>query len=342
MWNHEEIMRRGYVWVGISAQSEGVDGPAYEAVDPKAPTVFKNLKDWDPARYGSLHIGDEDLSYAIFTQIAARIGQRDADKNSPLHGWDVRRRIAMGNTYAAFRLVTYYNAVQPREKVFDAFLIGSRSRSDSAPLAKGVRMPEVVRLRTDIATPVIVYNTDAEVLKHYPARQPPGRYYRLWEIAGAAHTNAYWIDLMYRHMQRDFGLPIPVCSVEPGDLPQQYVSNAALWHLNRWADAGIPAPEFAPVAVNDATLALDKDAHGNTAGGVRLPALTVPVARYEAGSNPPCPGSPGHKSAFTAGYLKWLYPERQDYVARFSRAAEEAVAAGFLLKEDAAAMLKPE
>lgn len=337
LWNHEEIMRRGYVWVGVSAQSQGVDGPAYEAL-PKGPSApFKNLREWDPERYGSLHIGDEDLSYAIFSQVGALIGVDRRVRS--LRNLPVRRRIALGNTYAGYRLVTYYNAIQPRDKVFDAFLIGSRSGSHSSPLSKSTTMPAIVQLRSDIATPVIVLNTDAEAIPHYPARQQPSSYYRLWEVAGSAHTNVQWTALMYRHMQRDFDLPVPVCSVEPNDLPQQYVAHAALWQLQRWLASGAAAADFPPAAVLP-SLQFDKDANGNTAGGIRLPQLAVPRARYEAGGNPPCPGSPGHKADFTNAYLERLYPDAASYTDRFSRAAEGAYAAGFLLKEDLDAMLR--
>jgi hypothetical protein len=51
----EEIVRRGYAWVGVGAQAAGVNSAV-------------GLKAWDPARYGSLvHPGDR-YSYDIFSQ----------------------------------------------------------------------------------------------------------------------------------------------------------------------------------------------------------------------------------------------------------------------------------
>ena len=58
---HEEILRRGDVWVGVSAQRIGVlGGPVLVRVDaPGAENAGKGLKAIDPARYGSLdHPGD--------------------------------------------------------------------------------------------------------------------------------------------------------------------------------------------------------------------------------------------------------------------------------------------
>jgi hypothetical protein len=38
---HEYLMRSGYVWVGVSAQKDGIHSQT-------------SLRDWNPARYGSL------------------------------------------------------------------------------------------------------------------------------------------------------------------------------------------------------------------------------------------------------------------------------------------------
>ena len=59
---HEEIVRAGDAWVGVSAQVIGVEGgPVLVQVSgiPDADVAGKGLKAIDPARYGSLvHPGD--------------------------------------------------------------------------------------------------------------------------------------------------------------------------------------------------------------------------------------------------------------------------------------------
>ena len=93
----EEILREGYVWVGIGAQAAGVNSPT-------------GLKAWDSARYGSLvHPGDR-FSFDIFSQAAqAILHPRGID---PV-GLPARRVIATGRSQSAFRLITYINAIHP-------------------------------------------------------------------------------------------------------------------------------------------------------------------------------------------------------------------------------------
>src|ERR1051326_7976628 len=51
--------RSGYAFVGVSAQSAGVEA----------------LKKWDPGRYGELNILDDGQSYDIFSQVAVALRQ---------------------------------------------------------------------------------------------------------------------------------------------------------------------------------------------------------------------------------------------------------------------------
>jgi len=337
MWQKDEITRAGYAWVGVSAQRESVNGT------PKAPagTDFKDLLRWDSARYGSLDIPSEDLAFDIFAQVGKIVGaSRPNTAIDPLGGLKVEKVIAVGDTFAAAKLVTYYNAVQPLTQGYDGFFIGSRHIRGASPLAEGVVMPDIVRLRTDVSTPVIIMNTDAEVLAHFPARQPDSANYRLWEIAGAAHTNAYWAPQMFGVIQRDLGTPMPVCEAAFNSVPNHYVMNAALAHLNRWVRGGAPAPNFPPVTVSGSPLTLEKDATGNTVGGIRLPELTVPFARYEARSDRKCSAGSGFTVMLPPETLAQLYPTRADYAAKYKAAAEAAVSAGVLLRADADAAIK--
>ena len=60
-----ELLRDGFIWVGVSAQYIGING------SPSLPGFA--LKGWDPVRYGSLvHPGD-NYSWDIFSQAAQAI-----------------------------------------------------------------------------------------------------------------------------------------------------------------------------------------------------------------------------------------------------------------------------
>ena len=79
-----EMMRKGYAWVGVTAQSVGVQGP------------LLGLKTIDPARYGSLTHPGDIYSYDIYTQ-AARALRTPVGAN-PLAGLRVKRLIADGES----------------------------------------------------------------------------------------------------------------------------------------------------------------------------------------------------------------------------------------------------
>ena len=334
-WQDAEFLRDGYAWVGVSAQRQGVDGSP-----PSPKNIFMDLTRWDPARYGSLHIPSEELSYDIYSQVGRAVGAvRPRGPVDPMGGLKVEKVLAIGDTFAADHLVTYYDAVQPSAHAFDGFFIGWRHVSGATPLTAGAPLPDIVRLRTDVAAPVFVVNTTAEVVPHFPARQPDSDRYRLWEIAGGAHTNAYWIPKMYAIMKRDFAMPVPVCARPFDTVPNQYVMNAAIARLNRWVRGAGAPPVLPPVTVAGSPPAIVLDAFGNSAGGARLPELTVPIARYGAASDPACPGGSGYTDAFPSAELRSLYPDQKDYVAKYA-AADAAVKAGYLLPVDAKAAVR--
>ncbi len=104
---HNAIIRAGAAWVGVSAQSVGVQGGT-EAV---AGLPSGGLVAADPARYGTLTHPGDSYSYDIFSQVARAL-RRGAAPDA-MAGLDVERIIAVGESQAAFRLVTYINGVQP-------------------------------------------------------------------------------------------------------------------------------------------------------------------------------------------------------------------------------------
>ncbi len=112
MQTHVELIRRGYAWVGVSAQAVGVNG--LKGVPPQG----------DAVRYASLvHPGDS-YSYDIFSQAGQAI--RDS-ADELLGGLHPRRLIAVGESQSAGRMVTYIDAVHPLVDVFDGFLVHSRN-----------------------------------------------------------------------------------------------------------------------------------------------------------------------------------------------------------------------
>ena len=76
---------------------------------------------------------------------------------------------------------------------------------------------------------------------------------------------------------------------------------------------------------------------GHSLGGVRLPAMPVPLAAYTRTGD--CVALDGRTEAFTQAQRRRLYPTHSDYVAKVSAAIRRSVKAGVLTTRDAAEIL---
>jgi hypothetical protein len=330
MHNYEELLRSGYVWVGVSAQRAGVLGP------PVIPGLSRPLAAWDTERYGTRVIPDDAFSYDIFTQAARAVGPgRDTRAVDPLGGLVVEKVLAAGQSQSAGRLATYVNAVQPLEGVFDGFFIAARG-AWVAPLGAGMITREPSRIRDDIDTVVFRVNTEGEAFASYPVRQADTDVYRYWEIAGSAHQGAYVTVGVDGLLARDLGLPGRPGALPDNDLPSPRAMNAALWHLDRWVRGEGSPPEQPLIEISGSPVDIVRDAFGNAAGGVRLPELAVPTKQYGPFGVPTISHRlRGFALAFDDTTLRALYPTHDAYVAKFAAATDAAVDAGVLLDCDA-------
>jgi hypothetical protein len=339
----DEIVRQGHVWVGVSAQYVGVEGGRALVPTGDASSPENGLKHRDPARYGDLQHPGDAYCYGIFTAVAEALS--DAALDQPLREFEVHRRIAVGESQSAFALTTYVNVVQPLTGCFDAFLVHSRG-SAGLPLGEAgtgidldtVRHLPTFRIRDDLDTPVIVLETETDVvsprLHYWQARQPDGPCLRVWEVAGTAHADRWQIG----EFEEILGCPDPVNTGQ-----QAYVVRAALRWLDTWAGGGPAAPAAPPLdldASDPARFLIDRA--GNVTGGVRTPAVEVPT-RVLTGI--PAPDASiicslfGRTLPLAEDVLRDLYADRADYLARYADAVQAAIEAGFVLPEDAAAVL---
>ena len=333
-YTYPELMREGFVWVGISAQRAGVMGPPLRA------GFSQPLALWDAERYGSLSIPNDDLSYDIFTQAVRLLKPgRAVPTPDPLAGLKVARILGVGVSQSANRLVIYADAVQPLANVLDGILIGSRIgvRGGAAPLAADLPMPDPVKIRGDLKVPVFVTETESDAPSHFPARTPDGPRYRLWEMAGTAHQNA-WADAYFgAEIKRDLGgSGLGGCDRPVNDLPTQHVADAAIHALNIWVKDGKAPPTAPPIAISGSPAAIERDAAGNALGGLRLPGLAVPVARYGGVGTPDQCRLEGFAVPFDKAALEKLYPDHNVYVGKVKESVAAAVKAGFLLPPEAA------
>jgi hypothetical protein len=330
---YPELMRDGYVWVGVSAQRAGVMGP------PLRVGFSQPLRLWDPQRYGTLSVPNDDFSYDIFTQAARLLGpHRLQISPDPLAGLKVFRILGIGASQSANRLATYADAVQPAANALDGILIASRIgvRGGAAPLAADVEMPDPVKIRPDLKVPVLVVETESDVLSHYPARTPDSDRYRLWELAGTAHQNA-WADSYFGdEIKRDLGANgLDECDRAVNDLPTQHVQEAAIRVLDQWVGTAKPPPSAPPIAISGAPAMIERDELGNAKGGQRLPGIAAPVAVYGGLGTPERCRLEGFMVPLDKETLKRLYPDHAAYVAKVKQAAVAAEKAGFLLRAEA-------
>ncbi len=311
-----ELMRQGYAWVGISAQFIGVDGPV------------AGLKLLDPVRYGSLvHPGDA-YSYDIYSQAARALTHpRGVD---PLPGLDAHRLIADGESQSASRMTTYVNAIAPGARLYDAYLIHSRSAGASALSATGTgaTMPTPTFIRTDLRAPVLVFESETDIPRYAPARQPDTSMLRTWEVAGTAHADEYMIGPV--------ATSVLGCTLPANRGPQHYVFHTALRDLRQWMLKSSRVPPTAPRITLDATGNVARDADGNALGGIRTPQLDAPIATFSGfGNSPGLCSLFGTTFPFTADQLRAHYGARDGYLMQFLVAEAHALDARFLLADDA-------
>jgi hypothetical protein len=166
---HDELIRRGYAWVGVSAQAVGLNALKLPANGSPA---FG-----DPVRYGSLTHPGDSYSYDMFSQAGQAV--RDSTR-TVLGGLHLRHLLGVGESQSAGRLVTYIDAVHPLVHVYDGFLVHSRGAA-GAPLAQAplttVATPNPTLIRDDLHAPVLQFETETDLLGlgFVAARQPDTR-----------------------------------------------------------------------------------------------------------------------------------------------------------------------
>lgn len=348
IYGHVELIRRGYAYVGISAQLIGIEGTGGSG---PIPGLDFSLKNADPERYGTLSHPGDSYSYDIFSQVGRAISEREGV--DPLDGLVAEKLIAAGESQSAFRMVTYVNSMAKAARIFDGYLVHSRG-GGSAALSQEpepvIPTPEVVRIRTDIDFPVLTFQaeTDLTVLESFPDRQEDSARFRWWEVAGTAHADIYTLLTGAGDTGDDPSVadvvfvaePIPgiiECDNPINSGPHHFVLKKAIDALTLWVTDGTP-PSSSPLL----ELAGDppefvRDEFGNTRGGIRTPYVDVPVAQLLG--EPPGGSSFcflfGKSIPLPDATLDSLYPDHETYVSKVAASAEATVAAGFLLQEDA-------
>jgi hypothetical protein len=306
MWanSREYLMREGHVFVGISAQQVGADA----------------LKTYDATRYAMIQHPGDTAAAAIFSQAGVALHLQSAKLLGPC--MPVHAVLALGQSQSAAQLTQYVNSTHPTDKVYDGFLL----HSGGEPATNNPGSPTFV---------VFTMTEGNGSLSDGPNMVE-------WMVAGATHNDARVT------MRGADGLPAGStaqpkiqCLNPLNEFPSYRVYNTVLDWLHRWVRNGEKPPAGMPFQAPGGQLALDE--HMNGLGGVRLPDIDVPIATYAFDNGPKDPtdiigylacGLGGQTIPFTAAELLKLYPTHDDYVQKYTAAADKALAGGYLLKAD--------
>jgi hypothetical protein len=323
-----ELLRDGFIWVGVSAQAVGVNGNLLLGAN------FA-LKSWDPVRYGPLvHPGD-NYCYDIYSQAAQAI--RNPVGINPLgsSAYVIKGILADGESQSASRMTTYFDAIQPIAQVFDGFLIHSRGATGTGLFAgAGGSVPSPSFLRTD-QQPALVFETETDTVGHFAARQADSPTYRLWEGAGTAHVDSYDLaSYMSDPVNPEPSYPANSCTFEDNTAHERYLMNAAILRLSQWINGGTLPPTGTPIDVVSG--AIQRDSLGIALGGIRLPEMDVPTLTQQGVGNT---GTPFcilfGKTLPLPVTLSSLYHNHGKYVSEFAHATNALESAGFILDPDA-------
>ncbi len=357
---HREMLRRGFAYVAVSAQSVGVEG-GNSVMGMGTP-----LKKADPARYGALSHPGDAWSFDIFSQAGAAV--KAARGNGLLGDLMPERVIALGESQSAVFLTTYVDAVDRVAAVYDGFLIHSRFGGGASLSGIGLRdprnatdpsaMPPQLRFRRDMRVPLLCLITETDLmgagLTGYGAsRVADGRNLRVWELAGAAHADGYlfggaFVDSGSLPVERLAKVFVPSTASPAGKfarpfnagMPHHYVLEAAIAAIDRWVRTGRPPAPTATLTL--AGGALVPDANGVAQGGVRTPWTDVPTMRLSGLGNA---GNftaqlVGVSEPYDAARLAALYPGgKPDYLRHFTAALDRAIARGHIVAADRSEIL---
>ena len=344
--SHQEFVRNGDAWVGITAK----------------PIAIAALKTFDPVRYAALawknpvapddpkncatvaRDSDRSTENGLIWDIHSQVGAWIRSGKSPLGA--VKHVYAWGYSQTGAFLYTYVDAIHPLDvkangrPIFDAYFIAVASAPTpinqcAAPIAAGDGRRKII----PPGVPVMRVMSQSDYLRTIAARlpdtdDPPLRNY---EISGSGHATPD--ELAFAAAPADIvkaGREVPPMDCNEGPrsrFPSRYAYNAILHNLEEWVEKGIAPPKAEQIQVENGAAVLDK--FGNVTGGVRSPYIDVPVSTWFGNSTGKsfCMIA-GHEAAFEKGRLKELYPSHADYVKRVREDVDRRVRERFLVRAD--------
>ncbi|MAE95416.1 MAG: hypothetical protein CL910_12205 [Deltaproteobacteria bacterium] len=355
----EFFVQEGWIYVGVTNSTTSID----HLVEGCA--LFGGIL---PAtctgRYASLSLPENGVAFEMVSQIAALLKSQQLDRPIPLD-YGVERLYHSGQSQQGGSMITYATAFH--DDVNDGYFVqaasGARPINFGTDCADPAALPYpdcTPRLQgddslvaTDLPVPVFHAMTETDVPGSVQrgARQADTPTYRYYEMTGVAHTTVHeGVEVIPSLFGQPPLLLEDVCLGKPntsadGPVFGSYLLNAMWASLDGQVRSG-RTPPHGELMVVDGAGALVRDGRGNALGGIRLPAIEVPIAAYTGNNvvNPTTvPGFlqpllglfcflTGTVTDFDHATLATLYQDNDDYARKVKIAAQELRAEGFLLK----------
>lgn len=330
LYMHDEIMREGYAYVGVTAQFVGVQA----------------LVGWESgpdARYASLFHPGESFAYDIFAQAGLIVTQSRGGDPRLLGNLTSRVQtvLAAGFSQSAAWLTTYVNAIHRISPVYGGFLIHDAGFDEplsldvaslygdpippGVPATPFINTPYPMQLRSDQNVPTLIVLSEfglsdrGNVAGRSFHLQPDSPQIRVWELAGATHLERGWFQEFAADAAKTLpGFALTPCYGPPGipSIIHGQAARAALNVLNNWAsDEAAPpsAPRISlvvptPPGKFSVPVLFNRDPATNLAiGGIRLPAVAVPTATLNGNRSDLERRTlgPGPQCSFTGSFDRW-------------------------------------
>lgn len=357
----EYFAREGYVYVGFTNANQSLvfltGGCSLLGILP--PTCG--------TRYESLSLPDDGLVWDVASQLANLL-RSESDQN-PLPGaFRVERVYHSGQSQQGGSIVTYasgFHAPGVNDGYFVQANIWARRINDDTscdapgaddfPDCRPLLQGDDAFVRRDLPVPVVQALTETDVVELFgtAGRQPDAPNYRYYEMAGTAHMTVHeGTEIIPDGVLNGPIFLSDLCdsqmnSIADGPVFGSYLYNAMWENLDRQVRRRRKPPAGVVLDL-DAAGEVARDEHGNALGGIRLPAIEVPIASYNPPTNKANPTLPallkfignlacylsGSVTPFSDEKIEELYPNRGQYVSKVARAANDLQRQGFLLRED--------
>jgi len=318
-------------------------------------------------RYASLSLPENGQAYDMMSQIAHALKHRGPTSPLPPE-YRVKRIFHAGQSQQGGSIITYASDFHFRDNAgyfVQIFVLGRAI--NSGPVCGSAGAPPYPActpalqgrdrlVRRDLPVPVVQALTETDVASGFgpiaqDGRQRDARRYRYYEIPGTAHAGVHkGVDVLPGLLALEDTCLNPLNTHADGPVFGSYLLNAMWKNLERQVKKGTPPPRGRLISIEDG--AIERDEFGNALGGLRLPELDLPVARYEPSNvvneeNIPgilVPALPllnlfcnlaGSVFPFDAETLAELYPKRKRFERSYRDRLERLVEKRFLLEEDA-------